>query len=136
MGVMGRWWKVEGGRRTCKEVFMNTCELDVGFRRTSDDQAVYYAVRYGFGHRMPQQALHHHGPCVGRKQNGVPCAREVRQRRFLQRHSGHRREAQCVVGPTINRALELGCRVLCMGMERGTANHAPAIGEEHVLVGR
>ena len=87
-------------------------ELDVRLCRAGDDQAVDDPIRDGLGHRMSQQALHHHGPRVRRKQHRVPSARQVRQRRVLQRRRGHRTKAQCIARPAVDSALKLGCCVL------------------------
>jgi len=87
-------------------------ELNVGFCGARDDQTVDDAVRDALGHRMPQQALHHHGTHV-REQPRLPRAREIRKRRVLQRRRGRGREAEHLARPAVDRALELRCRVLC-----------------------
>ena len=107
----GKW---SGMRHTltCEEMFVDACDLDVRLCRARHDQAVDDALRDSLRHRMPQQALHHHGPRL-RKQRIVSGARHVRERRVLQRRRGSRGEAQYLAGPAVDRALELRCRVLC-----------------------
>ena len=97
---------------TCEEVFVDARELNVGFCGARDDQTVDDAFRDTLGHRMPQQALNHHGTYV-REQRRLPRAREIREGRVLQRRRGCRREAEYLARPAVNRALELRCCVLC-----------------------
>ena len=92
-------------------MFVDARDLDVRLCRARHDQAVDDALRDSFRHRMPQQALHHHGPRL-RKQRIVPSARHVRKRRVLQRRRGSRREAQHLASPAVDRTLELRCRIL------------------------
>lgn len=108
-----RLWGKEygGGTLTREEMFVDACELDVRLCRARHDQAVDDALRDGFGHRVPEQTLHHHRPRL-REQRRVPRARHVRERRVLQCRRGRRHEAQHLARPAVDRALELRCRVL------------------------
>ena len=108
---MGREEGAAAAILTCEEVFVDACELDVRLCRARHDQAVDDALRDGLGHRVPQQALHHHRPRL-RKQRPVPRAGHVRERRVLQRRGGRRHEAQRLARPAVDRPLELRGRVL------------------------
>lgn len=103
---------------TREEVLVDARELNVGFCGARDDQTVDDAVRDALGHRMPQQALHHHRTRV-REQRRLPRAREIRERGVLQRRRGGRREAEHLACPAIDRALELRRCVLCGARRRG-----------------
>ena len=92
-------------------MFVDARELDVRLGGARHDQAINDALRYRLGHRVPQQALHYHRPHVC-EQWAITRAREVRQRRRLQRSWGGRRNAHHVARPAVHRSFKLRRRIL------------------------
>ena len=101
---------------------MDARELYVSFCRARDDQTVDDAVRNSLGHRMPQQALHHHRPHV-LKQSRLARAREICERGVLQFRVRRGCETQRFACPAIDRALELRRRVLSCASSDTPDNH-------------
>ena len=58
------------------------------------------------GHRVPQQALHHHRSHVREQRGALPHVRKVRQHEFMQRRRCGS-DAQHLARPAVDRTLEL-----------------------------